>query len=653
MRGRRSLGESVLALILAVAPARAAGAAAPPSDDGADPGTGVLVAHVAGQEVPFPLAGMSAAIRVSGVMVRTDIEQRFRNPLDRPLDGEYAFPIPEGAAVDAMSLRIGERTFHGEIREREEARRAFESARIAGRAAAVVEQHRPNLFRTGVANIPPRADVIVHLSLLDEADWSDGAFETVLPLTITPRYSPAPLPGEPSAREAAPEDTTADAKIHAVIDAGVPLDEVTSPSHAVLAAASQGRTEVRLARGATPLDRDFVLRWRPRASAAPVLGALVEQGEHGAYAMAMLVPPAVDLPGARGFPTQTVFVVDVSGSMAGPSIEQAKAALGEALGRLRPDDTFTLIKFDSTNEAFSETPLRADPGSIAAARPSTHRDAAGSGTEIPPALLHALDISEKGDATMLRRVVLITDGAVENEEAVLSTVAEHLGGTRLHVVGIGPAPNRWLMKELARTGRGSYESIGSREQVAAKISDLLGRTERAAITDVALEWDGAAPVDVSPDPIPDLYAGRPLVVTARLADGQPAPRLRVWGRAPGGPVTLDAAFRSVPSGSGIACRWARARVASLESARVKGADPATVRADVLALATEFSLVTSYTSFVVVADDAPIGLDDRQDEGAAELPAGGTSEPLLVALGLGLTALGFACLAARRLSAVRA
>ena len=169
--------------------------------------------------------------------------------------------------------------------------------------------------------------------------------------------------------------------------------------------------------------------------------------------------------------------------------------------------------------------------------------------------------------------------------------------------------------------------------------ELLERTERAAITDVALEWDGAAPLSADPDPVPDLYAGRPLVVTARFDPTQPLPKLRVWGRAPGGPVTMDVDFAHAGRDAGIGTRWARARIAGLELSRVHGTDPAVVRADVVELAKRFSLVTAYTSFVVVADESYATEGESRQEQGGELPQGGTEEPLLFAIGVVLCGLG--------------
>jgi Ca-activated chloride channel homolog len=633
--GRSTRALSIL--ILAAAPVLATGAAAaqegPAGTD--DPGTGILLARIGGALVPLPAISMSAELTVSGPMVRAVVRQSFRNDTLSPLEGLYVFPLPEGATVDGVTLEVGGRRYAGHIEEKEDAHKIYEQAKAEGKSAGLVEQHRPNLFRTSVANVPPGQTLEVELRYLGEAEWESGTFSLTFQMAITRRYAPAgsaPAPVSPG--------VVPGLALHVALEAGVPLAEVVSPSHAIHLSRDRDTTSITVGDGSVPADRDFVLRWRPATGTAPLAGALVENGPEGRYALAMLVPPDVDGPRRPEIPTQTVFVIDVSGSMEGPSIAQAKAALGSALDRLGPADAFTLIEFADTDAAFSERLLTADPVSIRAAHAWVDGLEISGGTEILPALLHALKISESGDNSVLKRVVLITDGAVGNEEEVFRAVEDHLGGTRLHVVGIGPAPNRWLMTELARAGRGTFESIGSLAEVGTRTADLLARTERAVMTDVALEWDGVAPLAAYPDPVPDLYAGRPLLVVAKLDPSKPPPRLRVWGRAAGGPITMQTDLHEAASGSGIATRWARAKIASLEAARMHGADPRAVKTDVIDVSKRFSIVSPYTSFVIVADrDAA----DAADQSAGDLPQGGTLEPLLLALALFLTASGGALL----------
>jgi Ca-activated chloride channel family protein len=400
---------------------------------------------------------------------------------------------------------------------------------------------------------------------------------------------------------------------------------------------------------ATAADRDFILRWKPASSAAPFAGGVVEDRDDGRYLSVTVVPPDLGDDSARALPTQTVFVIDVSGSMEGPSLVQAKAALVAALERLRPEDSFSMIQFYSEFERYKSGFEAATPAAVASARAWVEGLYTKGGTEIAPALLEALAQSERGDARALRRVVLITDGAVENEEQVLQSVESSLGDTRLHVVGIGAAPNRWLMKKLAESGRGVCEFVGSIADVKERIDALLAGTERAVVSDLSVFGIDARDLDLAGRKIPDLYAGRPLTVTAKLPPHKAIPKLTVWGRARGGPVTIDLPIVEAKDGSGTATRWARARIEALEDSKRDGADPATVRADVIDLAKRFSLVSAYTSFVVVENESEEDECECCDLGIDELPAGGTYEPLFLAIGAGLTLGGLTLLARGKLA----
>ncbi len=156
-----------------------------------DPGTGALLAKMNGVLVPMPVVAMEVSLSISGPIVRGRVVQTFTNPTAETLEAEYVFPLPGGAAVDGLMLEVGDRRFVGEIHEKEEARRTYENAKAEGKGAGLVEQDRPNIFRTRVANIPPHASIVVHLDTLEEAEWSEGWFQTTFPTTITARYAPS------------------------------------------------------------------------------------------------------------------------------------------------------------------------------------------------------------------------------------------------------------------------------------------------------------------------------------------------------------------------------------------------------------------------------------------------------------------------------
>lgn len=126
---------------------------------------GTLLFRSAAKSETFaaPLLSTDVAIKVSGLVARAQVKQTFRNVSEDWYEGVYVFPLPENSAVDHLRMRVGSRIVEGVIREREEAKKRYEQARDSGRRAALLEQERPNIFTSSVANIAPHDDIVVEI----------------------------------------------------------------------------------------------------------------------------------------------------------------------------------------------------------------------------------------------------------------------------------------------------------------------------------------------------------------------------------------------------------------------------------------------------------------------------------------------------------
>jgi len=603
--------------------------------------------------VPLPVVALEAELTVSGIMLRGRITQRFDNPTDEVIEVVYAYPLPAGAAVDHMEMRIGERHIVSEIRERAAARKIYEQARQSGRKAALVDQNAGNLFRTSAANINPGERITVILEYLQRVGYRNDGFDLRLPLTFTPRFSPEEAAQASNAlaasqREAITREALARlvrtepprATIRVTLRPGLPLSEVRSESHPIRVTRIDGAQVVTTRPGEIPADRDFLLSWKPALDEQPRTAVLVEPGEEGAHALVLMLPPIPDSEVGLGLPTETMFIVDVSGSMAGPSILQARQALLAALDRLRPEDRFNLLAFNNSNSTFSPALEYAEGDALARARSWVLRLRASGGTMIYPALREGLAMMDGSRSSRAQRIVFLTDGAVSNEEELLAAVASELGERRLHTIGVGHAPNGYLMRKLARLGRGLCEFVSSTEGADNRIDRFFARLDRPVVTNVELRWEGVDAFEVYPARLPDLHAGQSLVISARLADAAPRGRLVVSGYSRAGWLEQTIEFEAAtPSGSGVAARWARAKVAALMDRLHEGSDPEAVRREIVDLALDFRLVTRYTSLVAV-EEIPSALDaGRSVAVATALPQGGTGDTLRLLVGLALTALG--------------
>jgi Ca-activated chloride channel family protein len=318
-------------------------------------------------------------------------------------------------------------------------------------------------------------------------------------------------------------------------------------------------------------------------------------------------------------PREVVFVIDTSGSMEGTSIREARAALRQGLDFLDPHDRFNLVRFDSEAELLFRESVPPAPDFLAQAADFIDELKASGGTNMAPALDLALGLP--AHPGLLRQVVFITDGSVGNESELLLQVGERLGDSRLFTVAIGSAPNTWFMRKAAAIGRGSYTLIGQQADVEERMAALWAHIENPAVRDLCVDWGMEA--ESYPEVIPDLYAGEPLWLQARLPF---EPReVTLCGELDGRYWETAVAVNPVAGGEGLATLWARSKIEALEDSRIFGVDPVTIRRQVLDLALGFGLLTPYTSLVAVdrtpARPATEGLQAEQVPGL--LPAGST------------------------------
>jgi Ca-activated chloride channel family protein len=554
-------------------------------------------------------------IKVSGSVARARVTQTFRNPSDDWLEGVYVFPLPENAAVDKLRMRIGERVVEGEIRERAAAKRDYLAARDSGRRAALLEQERPNIFTSSVANISPQEDIVVEIEYQQTLRYDAGAFSLRFPMTVGARY----IPGSPLASKSGTgwsPDTVrvADASritppvlhpskgpinpvsIRVELDAGVPLARIDSPYHRVrLDRDGERRDVIELDDGVTPANRDFELVWTPAVKSAPRTAWFAEKRGEKTYGLLMILPPQDTGRESRRIPRESIYVIDTSGSMSGTSIAQAKEALALAIDGLAPEDRFNIIEFNSYAKALFRDARPATRENRAEARGWVKGLRAQGGTEMALALDLALNGGESGER--IRQVVFLTDGQVGNEEELFGLIRAKLGDSRLFTVGIGSAPNSHFMTKAAAIGRGTFTYIGKVEEVREKMGTLFAKLESPVLKGVKIDWPRGAQVEAWPARIPDLYAGEPVVVTVALdrADG----RVTVSGMRGSAPwvetLPLDAPAKS----SGLGALWARDKIGALEDAVREGASADETKGRIIELALFHRLVTKYTSLVAI------------------------------------------------------
>ncbi len=648
--------------------------------EGAEPAAGGLIMRAKGgdQVVEAVRLGTDIDMTVSGLTVRGRVTQAFRNDTGHWVEAVYVYPLPQDGAVDTLKMVVGKKVIVGEIKKRAEAQAIYDAAKAQGKKAALVEQNRPNMFTNAVANVAPGETVLVQIEYQAPVAVSAGEYSLRLPLVVAPRYASPGTAPSPESRA-----TIVDPKVAGAINpvtvtvhlrAGFPLGAVTSASHAVDVRDEKGGKVITLARGQVPADRDFVLTWKPVPMAAPGVALFREKVAGAHYVLAQVTPPIA----ARAAPPPArdiIFVIDNSGSMGGESMRQAKAGLLYGLSNLKPADRFNVVRFDDTLTVLFEGAVAADTANLTKARKFVSGLEATGGTEMVPAMAAALR-DENGRAdSRVRQVVFMTDGAISDEQGLFDAITAGRGRSKVFMVGIGSAPNTYLMSRAAELGRGTFTHIGSTDEVETAMRTLFDKLESPVATNLVARFEGAGS-DAAPAVLPDLYRGEPVTLAARVDDLDGV--VTIGGFIDGRPWETRLRLRDAEAGKGVSKLWARRKITDAEVARTLAQiteDEADAR--VLKLGLDHGLVTSQTSLVAVdktparpasapllRSDLPLNLpagwdfdalfnrkastgtgdapaDPEQQIAQLDLPQTATDAPMLILAGLGLMALALA------------
>ncbi len=579
------------------------------------PGCGAMLAKLPAEEkeIPLPLKHTDVQGQISGYIAAVEVTQQFHNPYDEKIEAVYVFPLPQNAAINEFIMTIGERRIRGIIRERREAERIYQEARAQGHVASLLTQERPNIFTQKVANIEPGKEIDVNIRYFNTLAYVDGWYEFVFPMVVGPRFNPPGYtdgvgavargkdgisgqktevqylkPGERSGH---------DISVSVDIDAGVAIEEVVCTNHAVTndTPTSEKRTITLCPLDSIP-NKDFVLRYK--VAGKRVKSALVtHEDERGGFFTLMLYPPE-NLNHLRRAPMEMIFVLDCSGSMRGKPIAKAKDAIKRALKKLEADDTFQVIRFSNNASQLGPAPIPATAENIRKALQYVESLEGSGGTMMIEGIKAALDFEH--DPRRFRLVSFMTDGYIGNEVQILAAIHEKLGESRIFSFGVGKSVNRYLLDRMAKLGKGAVAYI-SLDESAGQVVDLFyERISHPALTDIAIDWGDMQVSEIYPRRIPDLFVGRPVIITGRYS-GTPDRTIYVSGKVGG--LTQDIAIPVDPGDAaathpGIACVWARKRIEDLGNQATYDSNP-DLPGEIKQVALEYGLMSAYTAFVAV------------------------------------------------------
>lgn len=566
-----------------------------------------------------PLKHTSVKAEVSGFLSRVTVTQDFENPFTDKIEAFYTFPLPQAAAVDDLTMIIGDRTVKGKIMRREEAQASYAAAKQLGKVAALLDQQRPNIFTQSVANIMPGQQIRIVISYVETLKYEDGSYEWSFPMVVAPRYGSVTT-----------DDTNSnsysmraghDISLDIAIDAGVPLASLSSETHETeVERSTASRALVRLKDLKTIPNKDFILKYQV---AGPAINdaVLAHRSERGGFFTLILQPPqrvsAEDV-----MPKELVFVVDTSGSMSGFPIEKAKETASLALDNLYPHDTFNLITFSGDTRILFSEPVPATPDNLDKAKKFLSAHNGDGGTEMMKAIKASLKPSDSQHH--VRIVCFMTDGHVGNDMQIIAEVKKYKNA-RVFAMGFGGSPNRYLLDNMAEYGRGEVDYIpdgGDSSAVAKRFHD---RVRNPLLTDISIEWSPTLPVtDIYPKRVPDLFSAKPLILSGRYVHGGNG-TIVLKGKMAGEdfvrvtPVALPEAQNEHDV---LATLWARRKVDDLMSNEMASLQSKEKSEEITQLGLKFKLMTQYTSFLAVDEVIFTGIEQpRPANVPLHVPAG--------------------------------
>jgi Ca-activated chloride channel family protein len=529
-------------------------------------------------------------------VLRYEVDETFINTGGGLGEADYMFPLPAGSAFEDLKLSINGELVSGETMNAGEARRIYEDIVRRHRDPALVEWMGAGLLRARIFPINPGEEkrVVVRFQSIAQREGDalriDYVRGTDPARGITPRGDRWQAPRADDDVETANNFSLTYENTR---DYGAPY----SPTHRLNVRERGGRRIVNAAGDGREVT---ILLPMARASNAAVSVLTHRPNGEPGFALITITPPASN---GRTTARDVTFVLDVSGSMRGQKMEQARAAGHALLSSLSRNDRFRLIDFATDVNTFRDDFVAATPENIRAARRYLDVLRADGSTNISGALEEALNARTESERLPL--IVFLTDGeptvGERDPEAIAAIAARRRGDARLFTVGVSADVNSALIERLAVEGRGTAHFVRAGEDVERPVSLLASRLTNPVLTNVRVSVDGVRLTQVLPAAPLDVFAGQDLVLLARY-EGDGNATVRIEGRSATGRVSWEsrAQFgRRVTNNAFVPRLWAAQRIGWLAAEKRRHGGNTEMDTEIRSLGERYGIPTEFSSYLVV------------------------------------------------------
>ncbi len=527
----------------------------------------------------------------NGIAV-TEVTQVFRNTEDRQVEALYVFPVPKNASVANFSMWIGGKEIIGEVVEKKRAREIYDSYKQVRRDPGLLEQKDFRTFEMRIFPIEARAEQRVQIAYYQELDFDHDWATYVYPLGTEVR------PGA--------DTTTKQFGLSLRLKSESPIVALESPSHGeqfVVVSHNPSYSEASLESHDVAMDRDVVVAFhveRPRTGLDLVTSK--QSGEEGYFQLTMTAGDEL-APAASGM--DYVFVLDASGSMGlDGRLEMSRNSIAEFVRQLGPQDRFDVMTFNLWPKILFSDLHAADEASLEAAAQFLSSQEARGGTLLRPAILAAYKYAS---ADRPLNVVILSDGLTDQNERqeIPELIRSRPDGTRVFCIGVGNDVNRGLLSQIAEGSGGLAAFLSGQDDMQRQAKAFHRKLLRPAADNLRIELKGAEVYDVEPKQLGSLYHGMPVRIYGRYRKAGPATAC-VHATVAGAPFERSVEFKlpdAEQANPEIERMWAQKKVERLLAEADNAGSRSAVVDEIVRLGELYSIVTEYTSFLVLENDA--------------------------------------------------
>jgi Ca-activated chloride channel homolog len=530
-------------------------------------------------------------VTIENQIATTRIDMQFTNEGDALAEGTFIFPLPEGAAVDRLTMHVDGIAIEARILAADEARRIYDNIVRQYRDPALLEYIGTSAIQASVFPIPPGDSRRIELAYGQVLEADNGLINYVYPMNS------AALTRRPIGQMS----------INVQVTSSDRISNIYSPSHRIAVHRSDDDRGFNASYEGSRVfpDGDFSMFYGLENNSISVnlLSYRESMNEDGFFLL--MVQPPVRTQRDRAIARDIIIVLDQSGSMIGEKWDQARDAAAFVLERLNPRDRFNIISFSTGMRLYSDDlePVSEVDNAIA----WMNRLNAEGGTDINLALTAALEMADPQRNTT---VLFLTDGlptvGVVYREDILANIKAIPTNARIFTFGVGYDVDTFLLDEIASAFRGTGTYVRPDEHIEDKVAGLYSKISAPVLTDTRLDFDGARVELMYPAQLPDLFAGEQLTLVGRYRDGVDDLTLRLSGVVEGQEQVFiydGLNLRQRAGGEAFIARlWATRRIGDLlNTIRLRGENPELVDS-VINLSLRYGIITPYTSFLIEEDD---------------------------------------------------